>query len=164
MISNIFQLLILWAHLISATAWVGGSLFWVLILNPSIKKTNSSHNTLLKSVSRDFKALVDSCIFILLTTGTIMTFNRITLEEIGPKYLGILTIKLMLVAYLFYLIRAKRISGLTSFTRRDENLPKYSIVTRIMGILSGYNLVVILGLTIYILSDILRLIYQGTVS
>ena len=37
-IVNIFNVLVIWAHLISATAWVGGSIFWLIVLTPSLKK------------------------------------------------------------------------------------------------------------------------------
>ena len=56
-IVNIFNIAVAWAHLISATAWVGGSIFWLIVLTPSIQKIPSNHKTeILRSISHEFKS------------------------------------------------------------------------------------------------------------
>ena len=108
-ISDLFHLFIRWTHLISATAWVGGSIFWVLVLNPSVKHSEISFIKKLHSrLSTEFRGLVDTCIFVLLATGAIMAFNRLTPGDIGYNYALILGLKIVFVLGMFYIIRAKR--------------------------------------------------------
>ena len=96
-IVNIFNIAVAWAHLISATAWVGGSIFWLIVLTPSIQKIPSNHKTeILRSISHEFKSVVDTSMFILLFTGAILTFNKITPGHIGTLYVLILGIKILL--------------------------------------------------------------------
>ena len=163
-ISDLFHIFIRWAHLISATAWVGGSIFWVLVLNPSMKHSEISFLKKFHSqLSTEFRGLVDTCIFVLLATGAIMTFNRLTPGNIGYSYALILGLKIVFVFGMFYMIRAKRHLNFISKSKLTEHheKPQSKGLTRL---LNGYNIVLILGLLVYLLSNLLNLIYISTIS
>ena len=163
-ISDLFHIFIRWAHLISATAWVGGSIFWVLVLNPSMKHSEISFIKKFHSqLSTEFRGLVDTCIFVLLATGAIMTFNRLTPGNIGYPYALILGLKIVFVFGMFYMIRAKRHLNFISKSKLTEHheKPQSKGLTRL---LNGYNIVLILGLLVYLLSNLLNLIYISTIS
>lgn len=158
-ITEVFHILIRWAHLISATIWVGGSLFWLLIINPASKKTTVDLKEFANKMSSEFRSLVNTCIFIMIVTGVIMTFNKITPGNIGPTYLIFLGIKILLVLIMIYLVRTKR--------KTPEYLTKNMAITissskssKIARVLSNYNLIVIIGLIVYLISDILKFIYE----
>ena len=91
--SELFHLVVRWSHLLSAAAWLGGIIFWFIILNPATRAF-SGFDQYIGHISDDFKRLVDTCIFVLLSTGAIMTFNRITPGDIGANYLLILGAKM----------------------------------------------------------------------
>ncbi len=159
-IVNIFNVLVIWAHLISATAWVGGSIFWLIVVTPSIKKISPNDKIeIMKSISNEFKSVVDTSMFILLFTGAIMTFNRITPGHIGSLYVLILGIKILFVSYLFYLIRSRRSNYPTTqpISLKNRNDRKFMIITK------KPNLIVIIGLIIYLISDILRSIHDASI-
>ena len=162
--TDLFHLFVRWTHLVSAGAWVGGSIFWILVLNPSTRQFDSDFIRRLQSqISTEFRGLVDTCIFVLLTTGAIMTFNRLTPGNIGYQYALILGLKIIFVAIMFYLIRAKRQSKTTRTKTNPDDTPKGRL-TQFTKIATSYNLVLLLGLLVYLLSDLLNMIYMAAVS
>ena len=159
-ILNIFNIAVTWAHLISATAWVGGSIFWLIVLTPSIQKIPSNHQTeILRSISHEFKSVVDTSMFILLFTGAILTFNKITPGHIGSLYVLILGIKILLVSYLFYLLRSRRNNLKTSrfFGTKNTSRNKLIIFTK------KSNMIVLIGLIVYLISSILSSISDASI-
>jgi hypothetical protein len=162
-ITEIFHILVRWAHFISATIWVGGSIFWLLVINPASKKTSSNLSDFANKMSYEFRSLVTTCIFIMIITGVIMTFDRITPGSLGPNYVILLGIKIILVLVMIYLVRTKR--KLPEYlTKDDKNTISGSKTFRISRILSSYNLIVLIGLIVYLLSDILKFIYETSLA
>ena len=158
-ITDVFHIFIRWAHLVSATIWVGGSLFWLLVINPASKKTSANLIEFAKKMSSEFRSLVNTCIFIMIITGVIMTFNRITPGNIGATYLILLGVKIILVLIMIYLVRTKR--KLPEYLTRDiTNTISNSKTSIISKAFSSYNLIVLIGLIVYLISDILKLIYE----
>ena len=162
--TDVFKIVVRWAHMVSAAAWVGGSLFWLLVLKPSIKTphddSSQGNKGLGERVAKEFRSLVDTCVFVLLATGVIMTFDRLTPGEVGANYVLVLGIKIIFVAIMFYIIRAKRQNNNLSSNR--ENGQEVSKKVKLVRMLSGYNLLVVLGLLVFLLSDLLSFIYYST--
>jgi len=160
---ELFHLLVRWAHFVSAAAWVGGSLFWLFVLKPATENNNLKNRTFMRETAAEFRSMVDTCIFVLLATGVVMTFNRITPGVIGVPYVAILGVKIALVAVMFYLIRARR-HRLNSASVSTP-VGKYSLFgSRILRMLSGYNLVIVLGLLVFLLSTLLQYVYNYSVG
>tara|TARA_B100001765_G_scaffold198747_1_gene150266 strand:- start:398 stop:676 length:279 start_codon:yes stop_codon:yes gene_type:complete len=92
-----------------------------------------------------------------------MTFNRLTPGNIGYPYALILGLKIVFVFGMFYMIRAKRHLNFISKSKLTEHheKPQSKGLTRL---LNGYNIVLILGLLVYLLSNLLNLIYISTIS
>ena len=103
-----FHIAVRWAHFISASAWIGGGIFWLVVLRPAVKNDKSDDSRINKNVSSEFRSLVDTCLFVLLATGAVMTFDRLTPGTLGVSYLIVLGVKLSMVAVMFYMVRAKR--------------------------------------------------------
>ena len=90
-----------------------------------------------------------------------MTFDRLTPGTLGVNYLIVLGIKLSLIAVMFYVIRAKRPTAWNY--RSIQNFPK-DPKRNILQLIAGYNLVIVLGLVVYLLSSLLRSMYEVTVG
>ncbi len=159
-IVNIFNIAVAWAHLISATAWVGGSIFWLIVLTPSIQKLPSNHKKeILRSISHEFKSVVDTSMFILLFTGAILTFNKITPGHIGSLYVLILGIKILLVSYLFYLLRSRRNNFKMSQSIGTKNTSRRKLII----LTKKSNMIVLIGLIVYLISSILSSIFDASI-
>ncbi|SVB67045.1 uncharacterized protein METZ01_LOCUS219899, partial [marine metagenome] len=137
-----FHILVRWAHFVSAAAWVGGSLFWLFVLRPAAKGSEGKTQSLMKAVANEFRSLVNTCIFVLLATGAIMTFDKLAPGLVGISYVAVLGMKIASVALMFYLIRAGRHTPNISSALNQANEPKKNRF-RIIRLLSGYNLVVL---------------------
>ena len=162
--TDVFKIVVRWAHMVSAAAWVGGSLFWLLVLKPSMKNrhsdTSQTDQGLGERVAKEFRSLVDTCVFVLLATGVIMTLDRLTPGEVGANYVLVLGIKIIFVAIMFYIIRAKRQSNNLLHSRHNKQMVSKKV--KLVRMLSGYNLLVVLGLLVFLLSDLLSFIYYST--
>ena len=101
----IIDALITWAHLISASIWVGGSLFIGVVLAPLLKTMSESVEERLMimiRVGRKFNKIAVPSLGVLIATGLYNSYHILTKPEtiFSTNYGIILTIKIMLVMVL----------------------------------------------------------------
>ena len=104
---DVFLLVVRWLHLVSAAAWVGGSLFYLLVLRPALRRSGDSSGVT-ESAAVEFRALVDTSILVILVTGIILTFNRLTPGIVGVPYVVVLGVKIALSLWMFVMARGRR--------------------------------------------------------
>ena len=92
-----FMLLVRWFHAMAAVAWIGGSIFYVLVLRPAQRRAGVNGEAITPEVTTQFRGLVDSCIAVLLVTGTVMLFDRLTDSTTGTIYVATVSIKIVCV-------------------------------------------------------------------
>ena len=155
-----FLLVVRWVHLVSAAAWVGGSLFYLLVLRPALRKSPDSSSTINLEAAREFRALVDTCIFVLLITGVILTFNRLTPGVVGVPYVVTLSIKIALSVWMFVLVGGRRRRTALLDAYLDRPPPATTKLHRVARALSTYNATVILGLVVFLVSDLLKVLFE----
>jgi len=97
----IIEALITWIHLISASIWVGGSLFLGVVLAPLLKTFSESAEerlTIMIRVGRKFNKIAVPSLGILIATGLYNSYNILTRQELFLTNYGIiLAIKIILV-------------------------------------------------------------------
>ena len=98
----IVDALITWAHLISASIWVGGSLFIGVVLAPLLKTISESVEERLMimiRVGRKFNKIAVPSLGILIATGLYNSYHILNKPEtiFSTNYGTVLTIKIMLV-------------------------------------------------------------------
>ena len=143
---GIFFLLIKLIHITASTIWVGGSLFFLLVVNQSITRENKFIKGILRT---NFKQIVDLCIWILLLSGVILTVNKLTSNSATVIYGSLLGFKLALVAWVTFLIWFKK-STKSYFS--EETITKNQMLKEFF---SRDRLLVILGIAIIYLSETL---------
>ncbi len=151
-VNDLLFLIIRWLHNVSAAAWVGGGIFYLLILKPRLRRSRTNGA---EAVGQDFLALVTTAMGILLVTGTILSFNRITSGFVGIPYVVVLAVKISLAFYMFYLVRFLR-----SRTSRDGSEKQATRLQRWLSTLSGGTTVVILGIIVFLLADVLSTLFE----
>ena len=158
-VSEVFLLVVRWLHLVSAAAWVGGSLFYLLVLRPAMRRSAQSSRTISAAAASEFRALVDTCIFVLLATGIILTFDRLTADVVGVPYVATLSIKIALSLFMFVLAQGRRRRTALLDAYREE--PQVSSrLQKVAHAISGYNAIVILGIVVFLLSDLLKVLFE----
>lgn len=151
-VSDILFLIIRWLHAISAVAWIGGGLFYLLVLRPSLRRSLSSANA---AIGQEFLALVTTAMGILLVTGVILSFDRLTSGFVGAAYAIVLAIKISLALYMFYLVRFLR-----SRTYPDDPQGQTTGFQKWVTALSSGTTVVVLGVIVFLLADILSALFE----
>ena len=161
---DLFLLIIRWLHVVSAAAWVGGSIFYLLVLRPAIRSSSGSHGPLLTAAGKEFRTLVNTCIVVLVATGVILAFDRLTENIVGPPYAITLGIKSVLSVWMFMQVQSERRRSefLGAFARSKEP-PRGRIGTAIRSV-SGYNALVIVGIVVFLLSDLLKAMFESALG
>ena len=156
-----FLLAIRWLHSISAVAWVGGSLFYLLVLRPAARREGTPWAIVNQAIAREFKGVVDTCILVLIVTGVIMAFDRLTGEFIGIPYVATLAVKILLALWMFYLaLSRRRTIAQASASQTGETTAPTALWQKAARAVSGYNLIAILGVLVFLLSDLLRFLVE----
>ena len=156
-----FLLLIRWLHGLAAAAWIGGSIFFLVVLSPILR--GAKHGALLSRVaSQEFRHLVDTAIWVLLVTGVILAINRLTSAHANNTYGVILGLKMVLAMWMFYLVwfRQKRQIKAIVEESQHSTSPLFQMKK---AVFSATNLILILGAGILLLSDVLRDVIEHSV-
>ena len=103
--SDVLILVVRWLHALAAVAWVGGGIFYLLVVRPAQKRSQSNSESLIGTMGQEFRALVNTAMGILLITGTALTVNRLTSDFVGVPYVTVLSLKIALALYMFYLVK-----------------------------------------------------------
>ena len=76
----------------------------MLVLRPSAKQSPLSQQVH-RVIGEEFRGLVSTAIGVLLLTGIILSVSRLTAGAAGLAYAVVLTIKIALSLYMFYVVR-----------------------------------------------------------
>ena len=98
----IFDALLIWAHLVSASIWVGGSIFIGIVLAPLLKTISESVEervAIMIRVGRKFNKIAIPSLAILIATGLYNSSNILSKPQflLSTNYGIILVIKIILV-------------------------------------------------------------------
>ena len=152
--ADIFMLAMRWLHTMAAVAWVGGSVFFIAVLRPALRRT-SQEGTLSRIVGQEFRQLVDTAIWVLLVTGVVLSVDRLTVAYSTGTYGAVLGLKIALAIWMFYLVwfRGRR----SSPDPLEASVSKPSILIRsIKTTFSATNLILILGVIVVLLANIIQ--------
>ena len=160
-VGDIFLLVIRWLHLLSATAWVGGSLFYLLVLRPALRNSAGAHGPLTAAAGIEYRVLVNVCIVVLVATGAVLAFDRLTEGVLDVPYAATLALKSALSVWMFMQVQAQRRHSefLEAFGRQHQ-APQTGL-HRLAGAVSGYNALVIVGIIVFFLSDLLKVLFEA---
>ncbi len=151
--ADIILLIIRWLHAVAAVAWVGGGIFYWIVLGPALRSSQIS-----RSVARfagpEFGQLVSLARGVLLITGAILAFDRLTDQTATAAYVSVLVIKIVLGGWMFGVVWARQRGALEL---RPESPRRLRIA---LDTITSTNATVVIGLAVFLLSDILRLLVE----
>ena len=90
-------LAIRWGHAVSAVAWVGGGIFYLMVLRPAIRQSQGLPKDTGRAIGVEFRGLVSTAIAVLLITGVILSASRLTEDVITSPYVVVLVVKICLL-------------------------------------------------------------------
>ena len=147
-----------WGHVLAAVAWVGGGMFYILVLRPAFSRNPVSGETG-RSVGAEFRGLVTTAIGVLLITGVVLAVSRLTADTVTTPYVGVLVAKIALALYMFYVVRFLR-----QREYPEQPAPAPDRWSRIKGRLTNTTAVLIIGVVVFGLSDVLDALFEGSLG
>ncbi len=151
-------LVIRWSHALSAVAWVGGGMFYLLVLSPARRRAPLPEDSS-RAVGDEFRGLVNTAMAVLLVTGIILAASRLTADTVTIPYVAVLALKIGLALYMFYVARFLRPRAY------PEEMPDAeSRWSRISGKLSSTTAVLVVGIVVFGLSDVLDALFENALT
>lgn len=151
-------LVIRWGHALSAVAWVGGGMFYVLVLSPARRRAPLPENSS-RAVGDEFRSLVNTAMAVLLVTGIVLAASRLTADTVTIPYVAVLALKIGLALYMFYVVRFLRPRAYP-----EERSIAESRWSRISGKLSSTTAVLVVGIVVFGLSDVLAALFENALT
>jgi putative copper export protein len=147
-----------WGHAIAAVAWVGGGMFYILVLRPSFRRA-AAPSEFKYAIGVEFRGVVSTAIAVLLLTGVVISLSRLTSDAVTTPYIGVLVVKISLAVYMFCVVWFVRQRVYPEKTDQNEGR-----ISRIKSLLTSTTGVLIIGLVIFGLSDVLDLLFETNLN
>ena len=165
-VQDLFLLAMRWVHALAALLWIGGALFYALVLRPAQQRSQEPQTAYLsQAIAAEFRSWVTLCIGVLVVSGGVLTLSRLTSASATLPYMLVLGVKISLALIVFLLVRSQR--------RRRAQLTRPSIPeasgaapvlqvqrSRARTLLSQANLILALGIIVFLLADVLRDLFE----
>ena len=148
--------LVRWLHALGAVAWVGGSAFFALILRPAQRLDPDGVGQAIARFTGPYRELVDASIVTIIVTGLILMFERLTDDDATVAYFIVLSAKLVIAGWMFYMVWSLRRAGFIHEAR--------SGLTDRLSWLFGYNALLAGGVMVFLMAGLLRSIFETTLS
>ena len=151
-------LVIRWAHAVSAVAWVGGGIFYVLVLRPAAARSPLAAEAR-RSIGEEFRGLVHTVMAVLLITGIILSASRLTGNGVSLYYVVVLGIKIALAFYMFYVVRFLRHTAYP-----DDQAASLGWLAGARRGLTSTTAVLVIGVLVFGLADLLDALFEVGLS
>ena len=149
-----------WTHALAAAAWVGGSIFYLMVLQPGLRRSSAPESGDPQSIAGDsvaveFRGLVNTAIAVLLISGVVLSLSRLTSDAVSLPYVAVLAAKIALALYMFYTVRFLQ---RRSSDREGPNVK--GLWSRWRARLTGTPAVLVTGVVVFGLADVLDALFE----
>jgi uncharacterized membrane protein len=147
-----------WGHALGAVAWVGGGIFYILVLRPAFTRSPASAETN-RAIGSEFRGLVNTAIGVLVITGIILSASRLTVDTVTIPYVAVLALKVALALYMFYIVRFLRQRAY------PEDQPTGSgWWHKIRTSFTSTTAVLVIGVLVFGLADVLDALFESSLT
>src|SRR5262245_39988570 len=133
----LLRAVILWLHILAAIIWIGGVVFQLLVVFPTLARANPSAERMRLALSQEarFRVLVWPVVGLVLFTGLVNLMNvwyatMVTAGSIAPTFIPILSIKVALVVGMIalqavqqLLVQPRRVAALAGMAADGGDVP-----------------------------------------
>ncbi len=167
---DILRVAVLWIHVSAAVLWIGGSVFYLLVLRPALrdagKKEALNDRGINRLIALHFREWVHLSMVALLVSGVILTFDNLTEPSTSVTYIVTLAVKIAMAFWLFGIGTAtyrKRV--LESATNQPQDgAADRSLLHRLTRPLISPSMIVYGGLAVILLSNLLNVSFQKDIG
>ncbi|MDA1036132.1 MAG: hypothetical protein O3B65_04535 [Chloroflexi bacterium] len=144
--ADTFLVIVGWIHALAAVAWVGGGIFFWVVLRPAIRSGAISPEVV-RFAGVEFGQVVLLSMWTLVITGGILMFDRLSQPTATLPYGVVLGVKITLSAWMFFITAGRR--------GRGAGVEGQGRIRSAVNSMGHINMTVILGIAVFLLSDIL---------
>ena len=146
------RLIVRFAHILAAATWVGGSILYLVVVMPALRKGDPAP-AVAAQVAALFRRLVNICIGVLLLSGVFMVFDRLTQTTLGWPYLVVLGLKIVAAIGMFVLAIYLGQSNIRRLAKRSTRLSS-----------AAPQLMLALGILVFLLGALLNGLFEETIA
>lgn len=144
-----------WAHTLAAVVWVGGGIFYWVAVRPSVR-AGALPTEQARAVGERFGKAAAVMMWVIAVTGAALFFARVSEPSVAPRYVALIAVKVALSAWMFFIAVSRRKRLLAAAAQPAGR------VRAIAGALGHVNMTVVLGVIIFLVSDLLRVVEAAT--
>ena len=146
------RLIVRFAHILAAATWVGGSILYLVVVLPALRKGDPAP-AVAAQVATLFRRLVNICIGVLLLSGAFMVFDRLTQTTLGLPYLVVLSLKIVSALAMFIVAIYLGQSNIRRLAKRSTRFSK-----------AAPQLMLALGIFVFLLGALLNVLYEAAIA
>ena len=146
------RLIVRFAHILAAATWVGGSILYLVVVMPALRKGNPAP-AVAAQVAALFRRLVNICIGVLLLSGAFMVFDRLTQTTLGLPYLVVLSLKIVSALAMFIVAIYLGQSNIRRLAKRSTRFSK-----------AAPQLMLALGIFVFLLGALLNVLFEAAIA
>ena len=159
---DVFLLIAKWLHVLSAAAWVGGGVFYLLALRPAAKRIEPARG-FMGAVGSEFGTLVNTSVIVIVATGVVLALDRLSSGAADAPYIVTLGVKSALSLWMFLMVQSLRRQSRSA--EALEQLTAGAVRrSRMKSMLSSYEMLVALGLLVFLLSSLLGDLFEAALT
>ena len=134
-VSDGFLLFLRVAHAIAAALWLGGGVYYLVIVRPAIRASSLPPGDALLATRQSFGELARTSTLVMVATGAVLMFDRLATDGEGVIYAALLAAKIAAAIGAFWLVsrRPGRRGGRTS-RRTSELVLSLGMIAFVLGV------------------------------
>lgn len=140
------------AHVLAGTAWVGGSIMYLVVVRPALRLAGPAPGVS-AAIATQFKRLTNLCMGVLLLSGGYLIFDRLTQTTLGWSYLLTLFLKIAAALAMFALAIYMGQSNVRKLARRSTRFSQ-----------AAPQVMIGLGVLVFLLGALLNLLFELTIA
>jgi len=113
------------AHSVAAVVWLGGGVYFLVALRPAAREADSAGQAVVAAAQKAYAEWGQIATIVLLGSGTVLIFERLSSAQGGWIYVVLLVIKVLAAVWAFVLVRTR----VRAIRRRNGRASSELIIT-----------------------------------
>jgi uncharacterized membrane protein len=133
------------AHALAAMAWLGGGVYLLLVLGPAIREQGAPTQAFLTATSERFRDWAQVATIVMVVTGAVLMFDRLSNNEGGLLYAVLLGAKVIAAIAAFWLAGVRPVRRAIRRRESRRAAPELIVLLGTLAFLLGVGLSSVYG-------------------
>lgn len=154
---DVLRVILRWLHAVAAVAWIGGSIFYLLVLNPAFaaSRADQSSRALRSQINATFRDLVNASVVVFALTGAVLLYDQVSRPGITLAYALVLGAHAGIPVVMFLLFQQLQRGRPLASGATGRPAPWWR---------QPQSLILILGLVTYLTAVVMQVMFEGILA